>query len=121
MRSVGAGENTAIAKTIHDIRGLQRSSFARFTVEHEIDPEEQSRATHIAYQCVAGLQRLQALNEMRADAQSVLLQILFLENIQNRKTRCARDGIAAKRAEKFHAVVERIGDFRRSDNCRERK
>src|SRR5882672_4608385 len=103
MRSVDARENAAIAKTIDHVRGWPPSRLARFTLEHKIDSEEQSRAAHVAYQCVAGLQRLQALDEMRADAQGVLLQILFLENIQNRKTRCARDGIAAKRAEKFRA------------------
>src|SRR6267143_3876414 len=121
MWSVGAGENAAIAKAIDHVRGLQRSRLARFTLEHKIDPQEQSRAAHVAYQCVAGLQRLQTLDEMRADAQGVLLQVPFFQDVQNGQTRCARDGIAAKRAEKFHAVVERIGDFRRSDNRRQRK
>jgi hypothetical protein len=55
---------------------------------------------------VAGLQRLQALDEMRADAQSVLPQVLFFENIENRETCRASDRVAAKRAEKLHPVVK---------------
>ena len=73
MRSVGAGENAAIAKAVDHVGGLQRSRLTRFTVEHKIDPQEQSRAAHIADQSVAGLQSLQAFDKMRANALGVLL------------------------------------------------
>src|ERR1700731_2179464 len=55
---------------------------------------------------------------MLADAQGGLLQIFFLENLE---TRSASDRVAAKRAEKFHPVVKRIGDLRGGDNRRQRK
>ncbi len=73
MRSVSASEYAAIAKAIYHIGGLRRSCLSRFTVQHEIDPQEKSQATHIADQCVAVLQGLQAPDEMGADAQSILL------------------------------------------------
>src|SRR5260370_41450642 len=86
MRTVGAGENPAIAQAIDHIGGLQRSGLARFTVEDQVDPQEKARSAHIANRCVASLQRLQALDEMRADTQSALLQLFFFKNIQNRKS-----------------------------------
>src|SRR6266852_3276863 len=72
-RAVGAGENAAIAQAIDHIGGLHRCSLARFTVEHKIDPQEKSRAAHVADQSMARLQRLQTFDEMCADAQGVLL------------------------------------------------
>jgi len=36
----------------------------------------------------------------------VLLQLPFLQDIQNGQTRGASNGIAPKRAEKFHPVVK---------------
>src|SRR5260370_4348127 len=96
-------------------------SLARFTVEYQIDPQEQSGPAHIANQSIAGLQSLQALDKMRADTQSALLQLFFFKNIQNRKTSSAGDWITAKGAEKFHPVVKGIGDLRRGDHRRERK
>src|SRR5437899_1250899 len=57
-RAVGSGKNAAIAKAIDDISCLRRSSLARFTIKHKIDPQEQSRAAHITDQCMTGLQRL---------------------------------------------------------------
>src|SRR5258708_13811000 len=121
MRAVGAGENAAIAKPIDDVGGLERSGLARFTVEYQIDRQEKSGPAQIANQSIAGLQSLQALDEMRADAQGALLQLFFFKNIQNRKTSSAGDWIASKGAEKFHPIVKGIGDLQRGDNRRERK
>src|SRR5260370_21581504 len=42
MRSVGTGENAAIAKAIHPLGGLQTGGLPRFPLQHEIDPQEQS-------------------------------------------------------------------------------
>src|SRR5258708_35760251 len=121
MRAGGAGENGAIAKRMDGVGGLERSGLARFTVEYQIDPQEQSGPAHIANQSIAGLQSLQALDEMRADTQGALLQLFFFKNIQNRKTSSAGAWIASKGAEEFHPVVKRIGDLRRRDHRRERK
>src|SRR5712692_9500820 len=73
MWSVRAGENAAIAKAVHHIGSLQRSSLARFTVEHQIDPQEKPRPSHVPYQGIVGLQSLQAPDEMRANAQGALM------------------------------------------------
>src|SRR6266478_4768968 len=43
------------------------------------------------------------------------------KHIQHCEACCASDWVAAKRAEKLHPVVKRIGNFRRGDDCRERK
>src|SRR5580700_6442219 len=48
---------------------------------------------------------------MRSYSQSMFLQVFFFENIQNREACRAGYGIPSKRAEKFHAVVERFGDL----------
>src|SRR5258708_8067727 len=58
---------------------------------------------------------------MRADTQGALLQLFFFKNIQNRKSSCAGDWIPSKGAEEFHPVVERIGDLRCRNHCRQRK
>src|SRR5882724_4825789 len=67
------------------------------------------------------LQISQTAHEMSSNAQRMLLQLFFLKNVQNRETRCARDGIAAERAEKFHAIIECICDLLRGDHRGERK
>src|SRR5260370_38439557 len=96
-------------------------SLARFTVEYQIDPQEQSGPAHIANQSIVGLQSLQALDEMRADTQGALLQLFFFKNIQNRKTSSAGDWIASKRAEKFHPVVKEAAELRRGNHRPELK
>src|SRR5258708_35908021 len=58
---------------------------------------------------------------MRADGKGMWLYVFFFEDIENRETRRTSDRVAAKRAEKFHAVVERTGDFRRGNDGCERK
>src|SRR5260370_31396283 len=58
---------------------------------------------------------------MGGEEQGVLGKMLFFENIKTRKTRRASERVAPKRAEKFHPAAERIGDFRRGDNRRQRK
>src|SRR5712692_2388288 len=73
VRAVGSGENAAIAQAINHVSGLQRSGLSRFTVEHEVYPQEQTRAAHVTDQRMPRLQGLQALDQMRTDAQSMLL------------------------------------------------
>src|SRR5258708_17151546 len=58
---------------------------------------------------------------MRADGKGMWLYVFFFEDIENRETRRTSDRVTAKRAEKFHAVVERTGDFRRGNDSCERK
>src|SRR5437879_8850266 len=103
MWSVRAGKNAAVAKSIDHIRCLQRRCLARFAVQHQIDPQEQSGTAHVADQCMASLQRSQTLGQMLADTQRMLLQILFFENIQHREPRGAGNRIAAERAEKLRS------------------
>src|SRR6266478_5289466 len=67
------------------------------------------------------LQIPQTAHELSSNAQRMLLQLFFLKNVQNREPRRASNGIAAKRTEKLHAIVEGIGDLTRGDNRRERK
>src|ERR1700738_116725 len=67
------------------------------------------------------LQLFQASHEMSSHAQSMLLQLLFFQNIQNRETRRASDRVAAKRAEEFHAIIEGICDLLRGDHRAKRK
>src|SRR5437899_1365349 len=72
VRAVGSVENAAIAQAINHVSGLQRSGLSRFTVEHEVYPQEQTRAAHVTDQSMPRLQGLQALDQMRTDAQSML-------------------------------------------------
>src|ERR1700752_955818 len=50
----------------------------------------------------------------------MLLQVLLLYHFQNRQTYCTRDIVAAKRAEKLHSVVKRVGNRSRCNHCADR-
>src|SRR5215510_356783 len=64
---------------------------------------------------------LELVAEPAADAKRVCLQALLLQYIENRKPHGAGNRISAKRAEKFHAVVERSRNFASRDDGCERK
>ena len=121
MRTVGAGKDAAVAQSIDDVRCLKRRRLSRFAVEHKIDSQEKSGPSDVADQIVMLLQLFQTTHEVSSHAQGMLLQLLFFQNIQNRETRRASDRIAAKRAEKFHAIIEGISDLLRGDHCAKRK
>ena len=40
MRAVGACENSSVAQSIYDVRGVKRRWFSRFARNHEIQSEE---------------------------------------------------------------------------------
>src|SRR6266566_3383401 len=106
MWPIGARKNATLAQTIDHVPRLPGRSLASVAIEHQVNPEKQSRAPHIADQCVLPLQRLQAVHKVGAYAQCALLQLLFLEHVQNGKTRRASHRIAAKRTEKLHPIVK---------------
>ena len=106
MWPVGARQNAALAQPVDHVPRLPGRGLASVAIEHQVNPEKQSRAPHIADQCVLPLQRLQAVHKIGAHAQCALLQLLFLEHVQNGKTRRTSHRIPAKGGEEFHSVVE---------------
>lgn len=121
VRAVGAGEDAEVAEAIDDVRGLIGGRSAGIAIVDEVETEKKAGATNIAKKWVRGLQRLQSGDPARADFESVLLEVLVAENVEDRETSGAGNRIAAEGREKFHTVGERRGDFWSGDDSGERK
>ena len=66
MRSVGAGEDAALAEPLDDLGGLLGRGLERRPVAHELHAQEQARAAHVADEGVPLLEPAQARDEMLA-------------------------------------------------------
>ena len=121
MRAVGAGEDAEIPEAVDDVRGLVGGGRASIAIVAEIETEKKAGATNIAQKRVAGLQRLQRGNPTRADFESVLLEMLVAQDVEDRETSGAGDRIATEGGEKLHAVGEGRGNLRSGDDGGERE
>jgi hypothetical protein len=121
MRAVSAGEDAEVTKAIDDVSGLVGGRGARIAIVHEIETEKKAGAANVTKKRKRGLQRLQSSDPTRTDFASVLLEMLVVENVEDRETGGAGYRIAAEGREEFHAVDEGRGDFRSGDDGGERK
>lgn len=106
MGSVRSGEDSEIAEAIYDVRGLLWRRLSCFGGADQIEAEKEPGASHIADQRISLLKLLEFADPKLPDAERILLQFFFLQDIQHSETSGAGDGISSKGAEKFHTVVE---------------
>src|SRR5205085_2619789 len=119
-RPISAKQNAMLTHSIGDKRSFLYRRLKRLTITHQLNAEKQPRAAYIADNRKTFNPGSHRLKHTIADAQGMRLQLLFEHYRQHGNAHRTGDRAAAKRAEKFHPVVERIGDLPRRDDRAQR-
>src|SRR5271169_3472061 len=109
--SVSASEDAAVAEAVDNVGGLRWGRRARGRFAHEVDAEEKASTANFADKSASGLQSPELGYPTSADLQRAPLKMFVAQNIEDSKSGSAGHGIAAKRSEELHAIVEGGGDF----------
>ena len=108
VRAVGAEQDALLAQPVDDVATLPSvagSSVSRSRTSSTPMNSPEPRTSPTSELPID--ERTQPLEQMRADALSVRLELLVLDDVQHRQADRARHGVAAERAEELHPVVER--------------
>src|SRR5262245_55628157 len=121
MRTVGTGENSLFTKPIHHVGRVVRRRRACGLREHQVKTQKKPRSSYITNQRTPPLQFTKFANEQIAHTQRVCLQFFVPHYVEHCEPHRAGNGISAKGAEKFHAIIKLARDFTCGDHRGQRK
>ena len=71
QRPIGAEQNAALPRAVGNIRSLRGGRGERFSIQHELNANEEAQAAHITDQGIFLLQGSQAIEQVIADMKRV--------------------------------------------------
>ena len=89
-----ADQETSLLAKLEQVSRLRCRRLFRLPVAHELDPQHQAHAAHLADQGLALLELDQAIAQVFSDSQRVLLYALAFDYFQRRQSLCRRNRVA---------------------------